>query len=185
MLNGTMCATTRTLCCILENYQTAEGVNVPEALRPYMGGMEFLPYDQKATAAFFKAKAEEEKRAAEAAKKKGGKKGGAAKEKDAGQKKPAAAQQQPEEVKGAPKAAVQEIKFGTAVPELAQDMKDLFNALEVQLQGHQYMAGQKPGAADREAIEKIKKGSIPRPDSHPNVFAWYAMVSKIKPETRS
>ena len=47
------------------------------------------------------------------------------------------------------------------------------------------MAGQKPGAADREAIEKIKKGSIPRPDSHPNVFAWYAMVSKIKPETRS
>ena len=119
MLNGTMCATTRTLCCILENYQTAEGVNVPEALRPYMGGMEFLPYDQKATTAFFKAKAEEEKRAAEAAKKKGGKKGGAAKEKDAGQKKPAAAQQQPEEVKGAPKAAVQEIKFGTAVPELA------------------------------------------------------------------
>lgn len=32
MLNGTMCATERTMCCILENYQTPEGVNVPEVL---------------------------------------------------------------------------------------------------------------------------------------------------------
>ena len=64
------------MCCILENNQTAEGVVIPEALRPYMGGMEFMPYDEKAKAAFFKAKAEEEKREAEAAKKakKGGKK---------------------------------------------------------------------------------------------------------------
>ena len=26
MLNGTLSATERTLCCVLENYQTAEGV---------------------------------------------------------------------------------------------------------------------------------------------------------------
>ena len=32
MLNGTLCATTRTLCCILENYQTETGVKVPEVL---------------------------------------------------------------------------------------------------------------------------------------------------------
>ena len=36
MLNATMCATTRTMCAILENYQTDEGVIVPEILRPFM-----------------------------------------------------------------------------------------------------------------------------------------------------
>lgn len=36
MLNATMCATTRVICALLENYQTEEGVTVPEALRPYM-----------------------------------------------------------------------------------------------------------------------------------------------------
>ncbi|KAL6044637.1 Cytosolic seryl-tRNA synthetase [Balamuthia mandrillaris] len=46
MLNSTLCATTRTICCILENHQTAEGVKVPEALVPYMGGIDFLPFTQ-------------------------------------------------------------------------------------------------------------------------------------------
>lgn len=32
LLNGTLCATQRTLCCIMENYQTPEGVRVPKAL---------------------------------------------------------------------------------------------------------------------------------------------------------
>ena len=123
-----------------------------------MGGLEFMPYDQKATAAFFKAKAEEEKKEAEKAKKakKGGGKAKDAAGAQAAQKKPAAAQQ--EEEKKEPKAAkapVQEIKFGTAVPQISDDMKDLFNALEVQLEGHQYLGGQKPSAADREAIDKI------------------------------
>ncbi|KAM6040879.1 serine--tRNA ligase, cytoplasmic [Theristicus caerulescens] len=36
MLNATMCATTRTICAILENYQTEEGVRVPEKLRDFM-----------------------------------------------------------------------------------------------------------------------------------------------------
>ena len=36
MLNATMCATTRVICAILENFQTEEGVVVPEALRPFM-----------------------------------------------------------------------------------------------------------------------------------------------------
>ncbi|GAA5920593.1 hypothetical protein JCM1841_001459 [Sporobolomyces salmonicolor] len=44
MLNGTLCATERALCCIVENYQTPEGVVIPEPLRKYMGGREFLPY---------------------------------------------------------------------------------------------------------------------------------------------
>jgi seryl-tRNA synthetase len=32
MLNATLTATERTICCILENYQTADGVVVPEVL---------------------------------------------------------------------------------------------------------------------------------------------------------
>lgn len=36
MLNATMCATTRVICAILENYQTAEGVTIPEPLREFM-----------------------------------------------------------------------------------------------------------------------------------------------------
>ncbi|CAF0922839.1 unnamed protein product [Adineta steineri] len=36
MLNATMCATTRTICAILENYQTDDGIVVPEVLKPLM-----------------------------------------------------------------------------------------------------------------------------------------------------
>jgi len=36
MLNATMCATTRTICAILENYQLEDGVLVPEVLRIFM-----------------------------------------------------------------------------------------------------------------------------------------------------
>ena len=36
VLNATMCATTHTICVILENYQTDEGIVVPEVLRMYM-----------------------------------------------------------------------------------------------------------------------------------------------------
>ena len=32
MLNSTLCALTRTICCILENYQQEDGVRVPEVL---------------------------------------------------------------------------------------------------------------------------------------------------------
>lgn len=36
MLNGTLCATTRTICAILENHQTETGIRIPDALLPYM-----------------------------------------------------------------------------------------------------------------------------------------------------
>ena len=42
-LNGTL-ATTRWLVAILETHQQADGsVRIPEALRPYMGGLEVIP----------------------------------------------------------------------------------------------------------------------------------------------
>ena len=36
MLNATMCATTRTICAILENYQTDDGILMPEVLKSMM-----------------------------------------------------------------------------------------------------------------------------------------------------
>ena len=40
-LNGSGLAVGRTLIAIVENYQQADGsVTVPEALRPYMGGLD-------------------------------------------------------------------------------------------------------------------------------------------------
>jgi seryl-tRNA synthetase len=36
MLNCTLTATERTICCLLENYQTPNGVTVPEVLRPFL-----------------------------------------------------------------------------------------------------------------------------------------------------
>jgi len=64
MLNGTLCATERALCCIVENYQTPEvspniyqyqythnyvsqGLQIPEVLQPYMGGKDFLPFTKE------------------------------------------------------------------------------------------------------------------------------------------
>jgi len=44
MLNSTLSATERTLCCLLENWQEEGGVRVPEVLRPFMMGLEFIPF---------------------------------------------------------------------------------------------------------------------------------------------
>ena len=44
MLNSTLSATERALCCVLENYQTPDGVRVPEALQPFMMGVKFMPF---------------------------------------------------------------------------------------------------------------------------------------------
>ncbi|KAJ5169118.1 Serine--tRNA ligase cytoplasmic [Penicillium canariense] len=47
-LNATLCATERTLCCILENYQREDGIEVPKVLRKYIpGAPEFLPYTKE------------------------------------------------------------------------------------------------------------------------------------------
>lgn len=43
-LNGTLCATERTLCCLVENYQTSEGLRIPAVLQPFMGGRDFIPF---------------------------------------------------------------------------------------------------------------------------------------------
>ncbi|KAL5725500.1 serine--tRNA ligase [Ranunculus cassubicifolius] len=44
LLNSTLTATERGICCILENYQNENGVEIPAALQPFMGGITFLPF---------------------------------------------------------------------------------------------------------------------------------------------
>eukprot|EP00698_Gefionella_okellyi_P005515 TRINITY_DN15039_c0_g1_i1.p2 TRINITY_DN15039_c0_g1~~TRINITY_DN15039_c0_g1_i1.p2 ORF type:complete len:482 (+),score=131.83 TRINITY_DN15039_c0_g1_i1:66-1511(+) len=44
MLNSTLCATERLLCCIFENYQTADGIEVPAVLQPFMHGKTFIKF---------------------------------------------------------------------------------------------------------------------------------------------
>lgn len=47
-LNGTLCATERTLCCLLENYQKEDGFKVPEVLRKFIpGSPDFVPYTKE------------------------------------------------------------------------------------------------------------------------------------------
>jgi hypothetical protein len=48
MLNATLCATGRAICCLLETYQEKDGVRIPEVLIPYMGGITFLPFVREA-----------------------------------------------------------------------------------------------------------------------------------------
>lgn len=62
MLNATLCATERTMCCILENNQTEEGVKIPEVLQPFMGGKDFIPYNKKQVELFLEKKAKEDKK---------------------------------------------------------------------------------------------------------------------------
>lgn len=47
LLNSTLTATERTLCCLIENWQTPDGMIVPPALRPWMCGIEFIPFVNK------------------------------------------------------------------------------------------------------------------------------------------
>lgn len=47
-LNGSGLAVGRTVAAILENYQNVDGsVTIPEALRPYMGGLEVIAFNKK------------------------------------------------------------------------------------------------------------------------------------------
>ena len=44
MLNSTLCACTRVICCLLELGQTESGIKIPKPLQPYLAGMDFIPF---------------------------------------------------------------------------------------------------------------------------------------------
>ena len=53
----------------------------------------------------------------------------------------------------------------------------MVDAIEKKLGDNQWLGGQGPNAADRDDFEKL--GKTPNPNSHPNAFAWYCLVSKF------
>jgi len=56
--------------------------------------------------------------------------------------------------------------------------------IEKSLTDHMYIDGSAPSKADREAFDALG-GVMPNPDVHPNTFAWYAIVSKFRPDLRA
>jgi len=48
LLNSTLCASSRTICCLLENYQNPSGILIPNVLKSYIG-ISFVPFLQRYT----------------------------------------------------------------------------------------------------------------------------------------
>ena len=57
------------------------------------------------------------------------------------------------------------------------------DALEARLADAQWLGGQLPSAEDRESWEELA-GKVPSTDTHPNTFAWWALVSRFTDEVR-
>jgi len=53
------------------------------------------------------------------------------------------------------------------------------NTLEETLKNQQWVGGQSPSAADKDAFEALSKAGNISAETHPNVFAWFTLVSKF------
>ena len=52
------------------------------------------------------------------------------------------------------------------------------NTLENKLKNQQWVGGQAPTKEDKEAFDAVKSTDI-KPETHPNLFAWFCLVSKF------
>lgn len=57
------------------------------------------------------------------------------------------------------------------------------NALEAKLKNQQWVGGQQPTAADKEAFEALKAGPVAA-ETHPHTFAWFCLVWKFTDAVR-
>jgi len=55
---------------------------------------------------------------------------------------------------------------------------------EKTLNDQQFLGGQQPTAADREAYEALKN-TVPSPATHPNTFAWWVLVHRFSDAIRN
>merc|ERR1711937_927510 len=58
------------------------------------------------------------------------------------------------------------------------------NALEAKLKTQQWVGGQQPTAADKEAYEALKAGTLSA-ETHPHAFAWFCLVFKFSDAVRN
>jgi elongation factor 1-beta len=53
------------------------------------------------------------------------------------------------------------------------------NTIEATLKNQQWVGGQTPTSADKDAFEALSKSGMISAETHPNVFAWFTLVSKF------
>ena len=58
------------------------------------------------------------------------------------------------------------------------------NSLETALKNNQWVGGQSPSSADKDAYEAVKSATISA-ETHPNTFAWFVLVSKFTDAVRN
>ena len=188
MLNATLCATGRVICCILENYQAEDGsgVRVPEVLRPYVGAA-FMPYTQPLQANKVFEKAQKAKLKAAAQKRK------AAGEKDAAPKKPK------KEAKPAAAAATSASEGAAAVAadtaaakEAAAKSATMLDELDAKLLLSTCVSGHRPTAEDAkcyDAVAAIVAATGAEMAAslrlRNNVRRWYSYIGSFAPEERA
>lgn len=173
MLNATLCATTRTICCILENYQTETGVRVPEVLVPYMGGTTFLPFiweDKLASKGERGAQKKAEKAKGPKQSDKGGK---GQKEKQA---KPA--KQEGKKAKGAAAAAGGGQGKGGKKGGGGGGSDDAgeLDKMEADLVHYSYLAGFVPSARDAEVFGRLQGRDL---GARPNLARWREHIASF------
>ena len=59
------------------------------------------------------------------------------------------------------------------------------NTLEATLKNQQWVGGQTPTAADKDAFEALSKVGMVNAETHPNTFAWFALVSKFSDKVKA
>merc|ERR1712205_99502 len=57
------------------------------------------------------------------------------------------------------------------------------NTIEAALKNQQWVGGQQPSSADREAFDALKDSNISA-ETHPYAFAWFCLVSKFSDAVR-
>ena len=59
------------------------------------------------------------------------------------------------------------------------------NTLETTLKNQQWVGGQTPTSADKDAFEALSKAGMVNAETHPNTFAWFALVSKFSDKVKA
>jgi elongation factor 1-beta len=58
------------------------------------------------------------------------------------------------------------------------------NSIEAALKSNQWVGGQSPSVADKEAFEAVQSANL-SPETHPFAFAWFCLVSKFSDAVRN
>lgn len=59
------------------------------------------------------------------------------------------------------------------------------NSLEATLKNQQWVGGQTPTAADKDAFEALAKSGMVNAETHPNTFAWFALCAKFSDKVKA